>query len=102
MLPSKPITEKPAKLRKYKLRLTSQEEDNSIFNCVIIDTLQTDDNKKEIIKDSIPKTDIRFNTQSSINNCSWCKRVFTSVPYREFWCDVTCCGLDSACSRCNK
>ena len=82
MLPAIPTKEKP---KKYRLR--SPEVDNKIIDC---------------IKDSIPNNDIRYNKQSDITNCSWCNREFISIPYRERWCDVTCCGMDSAYLRSNK
>lgn len=36
-----------------------------------------------------------------IKKCKWCNRIIypPAIPYRECWCDVTCCGFSNAYAR---
>ena len=84
MLPVIPTTNKPKNFIKYRHNLALQEVEI----------------KKDCSKDSIYNNDKRNNNKVSyITNCSWCNSKFICKPYRELWCDVTCCGMQNAFSR---
>ena len=78
MLPVKPLSEKPKSQKKriYKLKIADDVKD-----------------KTEGVKD------IRYQKLLSITHCKWCNRNLISTPYREYWCDLSCCGFDNAFSR---
>lgn len=53
-------------------------------------------NLKDIYED---KVDVQSTSTECMKKCKWCDRIIYTLPYHEFWCDVTCCGLSNALKR---